>query len=68
MSFTQNIQRMKVQHAKKILVSSGRSIADIAEYLGYHDVVSFRRVFKKYTGVLPGEYREAERQGADGSG
>jgi AraC-like DNA-binding protein len=32
---------------------------DIAERLGFSDVRSFRRAFKRWTSRTPGEYREA---------
>ena len=33
-------------------------LADIAEKVGYTSDLSFRRAFKKVTGMNPGEYRE----------
>ncbi|MCW0181181.1 MAG: AraC family transcriptional regulator [Zavarzinia sp.] len=43
--------------AIRCLTDSGNSVADIAERLGFADPSSFHRAFKKWTGMLPGEFR-----------
>ena len=67
-SFKENIQTLKVQEAKRILRNPGLTIADAAERLGYSDTASFRRAFKKYAGVLPGEYRRRQQQNSEQKG
>ena len=45
--------------AAKVRLEEGRlRIADVAEAVGIHDVKYFSRLFKKTTGLTPGEYRE----------
>lgn len=44
--------------AEELLVSDGRSVADIAERLGYSHVSSFTQAFRRWNGVGPREYRE----------
>ncbi|MDW3647577.1 MAG: helix-turn-helix domain-containing protein [Bacteroidia bacterium] len=51
------IQRIKVEQAKRWLESSGKHINEITTNLGYQDLESFRKVFKKISGLLPSEYR-----------
>src|SRR5690606_28191948 len=51
------IQRVKVEHAKKELESSSKTINEIIFSTGYNDVDAFRKVFKKYTHLTPVEYR-----------
>ena len=40
------------------LESRRMSIKEAAEYVGIYDLNCFSRLFKKYTGQTPGEYRE----------
>ena len=47
--------------AKDLLTQPSLAIAEIADRVGYRDRLYFQRVFKKYVGMTPGEYRE--RQG-----
>ena len=52
------INSERVEAAKRLLVSSKKTLADIAEEIGFTNVVTFIRVFKKFEGVTPGKYRE----------
>ena len=52
------IERLRIQKACELLKDSCIRIADITEQVGYTSDVSFRRAFKKITGVAPSEYRE----------
>lgn len=54
----QYIQKMKVEKAKEILETNSKSFEEIVEELGYEDVNSFRKIFVKYTGVLPSHYKK----------
>ena len=58
MSFSENIQKLKMNHAARLLGNPDLSIAAIAEELGYSDAGNFRHVFKKYYGMTPMEFRE----------
>jgi transcriptional regulator GlxA family with amidase domain len=51
------IQRVKVEAAKKGIESSTLNINQIMYNVGYNDEKAFRKVFKKYTGLSPLEYR-----------
>lgn len=51
------INVMRVNEAKKLLVSTDMNIKDIALGLGYNNDQSFTRAFKKFEGITPGEYR-----------
>lgn len=50
------VQR-KMLFAKKLLVSTKKSIGEIALSIGYPDQHYFSNVFKKYTGSTPSEFR-----------
>ena len=52
------VQRVKVEAAKKSLESSTLNINEVMYAVGYNDEKAFRKVFKKYTGLSPLEYRK----------
>lgn len=52
------IQRVKVEQVKKALEFGRDSIEILVREIGYEDIDSFRKVFKKITGVSPLEYRK----------
>src|SRR5882724_5614010 len=51
------IQRVKVEEARRLLEFGNETTQEIIYKVGYDDHVTFRKLFKKYTGLLPGEYR-----------
>ena len=52
---------VRIARARELLVSGNTPQKAIALSLGYKDVASFARVFRKKTGLPPGEYRERSR-------
>ena len=54
------LQQIRIEEAGKLLATSDRKIADIAEYCGFNDIKSFYNAFKKANGLTPGEYRNKE--------
>jgi transcriptional regulator GlxA family with amidase domain len=52
------IQRVRVEAAKKHLETSSLGWGEIVQRVGYEDLASFRRVFVKYVGISPTEYRK----------
>lgn len=54
----------RYQRACELLEKTNHSLWRIAEQLGYTDVRSFRRAFKRWSGMLPSDYRERLREGA----
>lgn len=57
-SLTDFILKEKTEEAKRLLRYTDRSAAAIGTYLGYSSNGHFARVFKKYAGITPREYRE----------
>ena len=51
------ILQEKTEEAKRLLRYTDRTSAAIGEYLGFSSQGHFSRVFKKYAGVSPSEYR-----------
>lgn len=58
MTVNHYIATVKIDEAKRLMRVTHKSIAEIAEYLGFSSQSYFQKVFKKYTGVTPGEYRK----------
>ncbi|RAV11873.1 helix-turn-helix domain-containing protein [Paenibacillus contaminans] len=68
MNFLDYVAELRLRKAKELLLSTKHKIQDIAEQVGYYQVNSFIRMFRKATGLSPGEYRR-QRGGEDmGSG
>lgn len=57
-SLTDFILKEKTEEAKRLLRYSDKSLTAISSYLGFSSQSHFSRVFKKYTGSTPGEYRD----------
>jgi len=51
------IRRRRITEAKRLLLFTRRSMQEIAERSGHHDVGYFSRSFKKMIGQTPSEYR-----------
>lgn len=55
------VQEAREAVAARMLLEPSRSICEIASALGYHDVSSFTRIFKRWTGISPSRYRDKQR-------
>lgn len=51
------LQRIRIEAAKLQLEKTMHSIDEITQQVGYEDPNSFRKLFKKNTGLSPSEYR-----------
>lgn len=51
-------QRVKIESAKKALEKSGDNISALMNNVGYNDLKTFRKVFKRITGLTPQDYRK----------
>ena len=52
-----HLQTLRIEVAKRLLERPTLSIDAVGERVGYTDMSSFRQLFKRITGVSPGEYR-----------
>ena len=59
--FIDYVLKVRMQHARKLLVETDDAIQSIAEQIGYQNVISFYRAFKKDQNMPPGEYRNMHR-------
>ena len=56
-SFSEILNHVRIEHAKKLLEDPSLRIGDISEQVGFLDLAHFSRVFKKQEGVSANEYR-----------
>ena len=57
--FSDYVAMMRVNAARRMLVQTGLSVADIAGRCGYANLRTFNRNFTRMSGVTPSEYRDA---------
>lgn len=55
--FLTYLTNIRIEKAKKLLLSTSLSVAEIAEKSGYGDYRVFTKVFKKSEGITPSQYR-----------
>ena len=51
------LQNVRIEKAKRLLESGNRPVDEISVAAGYEDASFFRRLFKRRTGLTPGQYR-----------
>ncbi len=51
------IQAVRIEEAKRLLESGEVSIKSLADHVGYNDISSFTRLFKRATELTPKEYQ-----------
>ena len=60
MSFTDYLNQKRMEMASAMLLKPDASIAEVAVACGYPTVTYFNRIFRKYKGVTPSEYRKSK--------
>ena len=61
-TFTKYLMYLRVLHARELLAHTDRTQYDISRECGFTDTPYFHRIFKKFTGVLPGQYRSLHQK------
>ena len=56
-SFKEYLNYVRVEESKHLLTNTNYSIIDIALSTGFENQSYFTKVFKKYTGLTPKQYR-----------
>ena len=52
-----HVQNLRIEEAKRLLEAGALASDDIAPLCGYENAAFFRRLFKRATGLTPGQYR-----------
>jgi AraC-like DNA-binding protein len=55
------LNRLRVDRAAKLLLDTDLSLSEIAGSCGFEDQSWFSKIFKTYTGLSPGKYRDNNR-------
>jgi transcriptional regulator GlxA family with amidase domain len=51
------VQALRIEEAKHLLETGSQPVEEIAQEVGYADLASFRRLFRRIAGMSPGDYR-----------
>lgn len=57
LSFSDYLENIRLTKAKELLLHHDISVEKISESVGYTNVRSFQRAFKRFTGLAPNEFR-----------
>jgi len=49
---------VRIEKAKELLTVGGKSVQEVTYLTGYENPNTFIRIFKRYSGITPGRYRE----------
>lgn len=58
MNFSEHLQGVRMSKACELLVTTDLNVNEISQLVGYHNITSFNRSFKKLTNMTPGAYRK----------
>jgi AraC-like DNA-binding protein len=61
LTFREYVAQVRVEHAKALLLHSGKGVTEIAYESGFQSLSQFHRVFRKTFGSTPGAMRRARR-------
>jgi YesN/AraC family two-component response regulator len=57
-NFKEYLNMYRIKAAKEILANSDVKISEVATMVGFNNVNTFIRIFKKYVGLSPGQYEK----------
>ena len=57
-TLTDYLNNVRIENSKKYLEETFLTLNEIAEKVGYNNVQSYQRFFKKYMNITPGDYRK----------
>lgn len=60
-SLKEYLIREKIEASKMLLATTGLSVTEIAGHVGYGNYNNFNKIFKKYEGCSPAEYRKSQQ-------
>lgn len=60
-TFTYKLLMIKLEHAKRLLITTDLSVSEIVELIGFKEKSHFYRSFRKYYQMTPNAYRKSQR-------
>jgi YesN/AraC family two-component response regulator len=64
-NFVEYINKKRIDKAKHLMSECSLTLEKICNIIGYDNILTFRRAFKKFEGVVPSEYREFNNTDVD---
>lgn len=61
-SFTELLARLRVDRARELLTLTEKTLVEISNECGFTDQSYFTKVFQRYSGQTPGEYRKQHQR------
>ena len=61
-SFGEFVQKQKLEHGETLLKTTGYTLQEICEIIGYDSCAHFSRTFKKRYGLSPSEFRKQRQK------
>lgn len=62
MKFVDFVTELRMKETEQLLLKTDHSLQDIALKVGYANGITLGRVFKRVTGITPGDYRRLKRE------
>ncbi len=62
MNLREYINQLRIEEAKRLLLSTTMSVSEIASYVGYYNISYFSTVFHKVIGVSPVDWRNMNQK------
>ena len=56
--FSAYLMELRIAEAKKLLKNPDAKVYEVSEWIGYHDVKYFRKIFKESESLTPNEYHQ----------
>lgn len=60
MNYKEYIVAIKMENAKRLLLSGSLTVAEVCEKIGYANVSHFIKTFREYAGVTPAKYKKGK--------
>lgn len=57
-SFSEYLKKLRIEQSCQLLANTNKSVAEIAELVGYSDLKFFNSIFKEHLGITPREFRK----------
>ncbi len=61
-TFVEHVQRRRVEEAKALLLGTPKTVTEICFQCGFTNLTHFNRVFRRWTGMSPRQYRKSKSE------
>ena len=64
MNLREYINKIRIDEAKRLLLTTNLAVSEVAGMVGYDNISYFSTVFRKHTGMSPVDWRTAAEGGS----